>query len=101
MTYRQLTDNVAARIGDPKAQVARVCDILLAEIVEQLRNSAEVSLPGLGKFKIANRPARDGHNPATGEKIKIAARRRARFTEAGALKEALNPVRLTGARRRA
>ena len=52
-------------------------------------------MPGLGKFKLAHRPARDGRNPQTGEKIKIAAQRRVKFAGAKALKERLNPVRLT------
>ncbi len=101
MNSRELTDRVADRIGDTKAQTARVCDILLTEIVEQLRNGEDVSLPGLGKLKVVDRAARDGRNPFSGEKIRIAAQRRVKFTEAAALKEALNPVRMTGARRRA
>lgn len=99
MNYRELTDSVAVRVGDSKAQIARVCDSLLDEIVKQLRNGEEVRLPGLGKLKVADRAARNGRNPFSGEKIKIAAQRRVKFTAAKALKEELNPVRLTGARR--
>ena len=95
MNYRELTDSVAQRISDPKAQTARVIDMLIEEIAEQLGYGEEISLPGLGKFKLAHRPARDGRNPQTGEKIKIAAQRRVKFAAAKALKERLNPVRLT------
>ena len=86
MNYRELTDSVAQRIGDPKAQTARVIDMLIEEIAEQLGYGEEISLPGLGKFKLAHRPARDGSNPQTGEKIKIAAQRRVKFAAAKALK---------------
>lgn len=101
MNRPELIDRIATRIGDPKAQTARVVDALLDEIAEELDAGGDVSLPGLGKFAVSFRPARDGRNPGTGEKIKIAAQRVAKFTSAKTLKERLNPVRLTGARRRA
>jgi len=40
----------------------------------------EVSLPGFGKFKVADRPAREGRNPATGATLTIAASKKVSFT---------------------
>ncbi len=92
MNYSELIGGVANRIGDSKAQTERVIDMLLQEIVSQLSDGQEVRLPGLGIFKIADAPAREGRNPQTGEKIWIPAQRRVKFSAAKALKEELNPV---------
>ena len=70
---------------------------MFSAITHELADGGEVKLPGFGRFTAAVSPARDGRNPKTGEKIKIAARRQARFKQSRALKEMLNPVRLTGA----
>jgi DNA-binding protein HU-beta len=47
-------------------------------------------VPGFGKFKVKETPAREGRNPATGETIKIAASKKLTFTPAKAVKDALN-----------
>src|SRR3546814_14656973 len=54
------------------------------------KGGAEVSLPGFGKFKVQNKPAREGRNPATGATMKIAASRKLSFAPAKAVKDALN-----------
>jgi Bacterial DNA-binding protein len=50
-----------------------------------------VRVSGLGIFKVAARPARQGRNPQTGETIKIAASKVVRFHAGKAVKDALNP----------
>ena len=47
------------------------------------------TLPGLGKLVLVNRKARIGRNPATGESIKIAAKRVVKFRVAKAAKDAI------------
>ena len=49
----------------------------------------EVSIPGFGKFKVQNKPARTGRNPSTGATIQIAASKKVSFQAAKALKDAL------------
>ena len=49
-----------------------------------------ISLPGFGKFKVKETPEREGRNPASGEKIKIAASRKLTYSPAKAVKELLN-----------
>ncbi len=103
MNYRELTIDVAIRIGTlylPR-ETNKICDAMIAAIVERLCYGEEVRLKGLGIIKVEQHPARAGRNPQTGAPIQIAARRRAKFTAAKALQEALNPVRLTGAKRTA
>ena len=47
-------------------------------------------MSGFGKFSVADRAARQGVNPATGEKIQIAASKAAKFSPASGLKNKLN-----------
>ena len=49
-----------------------------------------VAIAAFGKFSVAQRAARKGRNPATGETIAIAAGRGAKFSAAAALKSQLN-----------
>lgn len=47
-------------------------------------------MSGFGKFKVQDKPERDGRNPSSGETIKIAASKKLVFQPAKALKEAVN-----------
>ena len=60
-------------------------------ILDALVAGEEVRVSGLGIFKVAARPAREGRNPQTGEAIQIAASKAVRFHAGKAVKEALNP----------
>jgi DNA-binding protein HU-beta len=64
---------------------------LLAVIISHLAAGDEINLAGFGKFSVADRAAREGRNPGTGEPIQIAATRSPKFTAAGALKTAVKP----------
>lgn len=50
----------------------------------------EVTLPGIGKFKVAVRAPRTGRNPQTGEAIAIAAKNVVKFSVSKPLSDALN-----------
>ncbi|HYM59671.1 MAG TPA: HU family DNA-binding protein [Thermoanaerobaculia bacterium] len=66
-----------------------------AQFLEELTNLAYreakkgFTLPGLGKLVLVNRKARKGRNPATGEAIKIPAKRVLKFRVAKAAKDAI------------
>ncbi|MNP62211.1 DNA-binding protein HU-beta [compost metagenome] len=63
----------------------------LGEIVsDSLENSDEITLPGIGKLKVGDRPARTGRNPQTGKTIEIAAKKVVKFVAAKALTDAVN-----------
>ena len=49
-----------------------------------------MTLVGFGTFSVGERSARTGRNPRTGEEIKIAASKNAKFKAGKALKDALN-----------
>lgn len=48
-----------------------------------------VKIPGFGQFKVRDRAARMARNPATGEQVKVPAKRVFKFLPAKALKEAV------------
>jgi DNA-binding protein HU-beta len=63
----------------------------LAEVAEKtVKKMDTLVLPGIGKLVAKKRPARTGRNPATGEAIKIPAKKVVKFTVARALKNAAN-----------
>ena len=90
MSKKDLIDAVAkdAELTKEKAGVA--VDAVLEHIRGSLRKGEEVRIPDFGTFKVAQRKARDGRNPATGATIKIPASRVPKFSPSKGLKEQLN-----------
>ena len=75
-----------------KLELTRKC--VAAFLDEQAKLAAKeakngFTIPGLGKLVLVNRKARMGRNPATGETIKIAAKRVVKFRVAKAAKDAI------------
>ena len=62
----------------------------LATIEEVLEKGDEISFLGFGKFEVAERAARTGKNPQTGEAIKIPASKAPKFKAGKALKDVVN-----------
>ena len=89
MTKSELVDQVADRSGLTKVEAARAIDALLGTVQDALRRGSEVSLFGFGRFHVAERGARRGVNPRTGERIQIAASRVPRFSAGSGLKSAV------------
>ena len=90
MNKQQLTDAVADRTGDSKADTGEVIDAVLAAIRHALSAGDAVQLVGFGSFSTGQRAARTGRNPSTGAEIQIAAARTVRFTASKAFKDAVN-----------
>ena len=90
MSKKDLIEAVAkdAELTKEKAGVA--VDALLEHIRSSLRKGEEVRIPDFGTFKVAQRKAREGRNPATGATIKIPAARVPKFSPSKGLKEQLN-----------
>ena len=85
-----LVDQIAATHDLPKTQAKAILESILKGISDAAAKGEEVSLNGFGKFKIQNKPERDGRNPATGAAMKIAASKKVSFQPAKALKDAVN-----------
>ena len=90
MNAGDLADLLAEEQGLTKVAAKQAIETVLAAIIDAAGEGDEVALAGFGKFKVTERAARQGRNPATGASIKIAASRKLSFTPAKAVKEALN-----------
>ena len=89
MTKADLIDTVATEIELSKRQAAEIVELILSEIKSALQQGDRVALTPFGSFVVRNRKAREGRNPKTGEKIKIAARKVPAFVAGKSLKEAV------------
>jgi DNA-binding protein HU-beta len=89
-TANNIADRLAADNNLTKAQAKTIVDGVFKANEDAATRGDEVIIPGFGKFKIKNTHAREGRNPASGEKIKIAAAKKLTFGAAKALKDALN-----------
>jgi DNA-binding protein HU-beta len=86
----ELSAKIAEANDISKAQAKTLVDAFLKELVAEAATGAEIALPGFGKFKVKETPEREGRNPSSGEKIKIAASRKLTFAPAKAVKDLLN-----------
>lgn len=73
-----------------KSQAEDALNAVLDGIAGALKSGDSVSLIGFGTFSVNNRPARQGVNPRTGDKIQIAAKNVAKFKPGKKLSESLN-----------
>ena len=87
MTKSSIIAHLAQKTGLSKKQVVDVMDQLLALATKEAKNVFIV--PGFGRLVLANRKARMGRNPQTGEPIKIPAKRVVKFRLAKGLKDAV------------
>ena len=90
MNTTELIAKIAEAHGMSKAQAKSIVEEIFKDIVDSAASGAEVSLSGFGKFKAKVTPEREGRNPASGEKIKIAASRKLTFSSAKSVKDILN-----------
>lgn len=90
MNKSEFVDQVASRSGLARKDAAAAVDAALETIQDALTRGSEVNFTGFGKFSVTERAARQGVNPATGEKIQIAASKAPKFTAGSALKSAVN-----------
>jgi DNA-binding protein HU-beta len=89
MTKSEFVDQVAAESGLAKGDAGDAVDAVLTVIEGTLKRGGEINFTGFGKFTVAERGARQGVNPQTGDKIQIAASRVPRFSAGSALKKAV------------
>jgi len=90
MNSSDLADPVAGANGLTKADAKKIVDGVFAAISDAAAKGDEISLPGFGKFKVKDSPAREGRNPSTGAPMQIAASRKLGFSAAKAVKDKLN-----------
>lgn len=90
MNKSELVAKIAKNSSASKAAVELILNETLKTVAETLKKGDDVRLVGFGTFAVAKRPAKEGRNPRTGAKIKIAACKQPKFKAGKALKDALN-----------
>lgn len=89
MNKNDLVASVAEIAGLTKADSLRAVDGFIQAITTSLKKDQEVRLVGFGTFVVTNRPAGEGRNPRTGEKIQIRASKQPKFRAGKTLKDAI------------
>lgn len=90
MNKTELIEKIAAGADLTKAEAKKALDATIAAIKDALIAGDKIQLVGFGTFAVSERPAREGINPATKEKIQIAAKKVAKFKAGAELTEAVN-----------
>jgi DNA-binding protein HU-beta len=91
MTQSQMVKELAAAVG-VAAKVAKSFAIAYAELaIRETKKNGMAVLPGIGRLVRVDRKARMGRNPATGETIKIPAKKVVKFRVAKAVKDSIVP----------
>nr|WP_162255120.1 HU family DNA-binding protein [Rhizobacter sp. Root1221] len=91
MNKTELIEHLASKHELTKAEAGRILETLLDAVVTNVKKGNAVTLPGFGSFKQHARAARNGVNPSTGAKIKIAAAKLPKFTPGAGFKAAVDP----------
>ena len=85
MTKTELIAKIAAGAGISKAAAKKALDTTTAAIAGTVKKGDKVAIVGFGTFSTVKRAAREGVNPATGAKIKIAAKKVVKFKASAAV----------------
>lgn len=89
MNRSQLLNALAERNGMSRKEADAVVTSLVDLITETVARGEDVAISGFAKFRRIDRPARMARNPATGETVKVPAKRVARITPLKAFKDAV------------
>jgi integration host factor subunit alpha len=91
MTLRKIdiVEQIHGEIGLTRTECVTVVDSLFEIMKDEMSKGRPVKISGFGKWFVANKRARKGRNPQTGEAIKIDARRVVSFRASNVLRKAL------------
>ena len=89
MNKTELVAEVAEKAGLSKKDAEKAVAAVIDSVVDTLKAGDKVALVGFGTFEVKKRAAREGINPLTGAKIKIAASKSPAFKAGKAFKEAI------------
>ena len=90
MNKTELVTNVAAKAGLKKKDAESAVNAFMEVVQQAMVEGDKVQLIGFGTFSVNERPAREGVNPATKEKIAIAAKKVAKFKAGADFADSLN-----------
>lgn len=90
MNKTELVVAMADKAGLSKKDAEAALKAFTEAVTDELKKGGKVQLVGFGTFETSVRAAREGKNPQTGAKIKIAACKAPKFKAGKAFKDALN-----------
>jgi DNA-binding protein HU-beta len=91
MTKTALIRHMAEKLGITNKQAAAGLDLLAETAIKETKKNGVFVIPGIGRLVKAERKARMGRNPQTGEAIKIKAKTVVKFRVAKAAKDVIAP----------
>jgi DNA-binding protein HU-beta len=91
MTKTALVRHMAEKLAITNKEAAAGLELLADTAIKETKKNGEFTIPGIGKLVKADRKARLGRNPQTGETIKIKAKIVVKFRVAKAAKDAIAP----------
>jgi len=91
LTKTALVRQMAEKLELTNKQAAAFLDLLAETAVKETKKNGVFVIPGLGRLVKAERKARIGRNPQTGEQIKIKAKTVVKFRVAKAAKDVIAP----------
>lgn len=89
VTLKQIAAELAKKHQLSNKAAGQILDDFVGTTTKHLKKGARIRLTGLGILSVRKRAAREGRNPATGEKIKIKASKKVAFRASKELKEAV------------
>lgn len=92
MNKGELIDVIAEQADLSKVKAGEALEAFMESVTSALKIGDKVTLVGFGTFSVAERAARTGRNPKTGEELKIAASKAPKFSAGATLKESVAPV---------
>ena len=90
MNKTELVAAMAEKTELSKKDAEKALKAFTDVVAEELKKGKKVQLVGFGTFEVAEREAREGRNPRTGETMTIAASKSPKFKAGKALKDSLN-----------
>ena len=91
MTQSQIVKELAAATGSATKAAKQFMTSLAELAVRETKKNGMFVIPGIGRLVRVERKARMGRNPATGQEIKIPAKKVVKFRVAKAVKDAIVP----------
>lgn len=90
MNKTELVAAIAEKTELSKKDSEKALKAFIDIVTEELQKDEKIQLVGFGTFEVAERAAREGRNPLTGEKMQINASKAPKFKAGKALKDAVN-----------
>jgi DNA-binding protein HU-beta len=90
MNKGELVKLMASHSGGTKAEADRALNLVINSVIKALKQGNNINLVGFGSFHIRKREGREGRNPRTGQKMRIAPYNQPVFRAGKKIKEACN-----------